>query len=433
MLMKKLFVCCLCTFLFLVQHAQDTTLLNQKDSSQQVIRIQDTVSQTIKLDTVLRIIDVNPYFTLHVDSTLEYQLQINKNPSNYFWYLKNAPVGLRINKDNGKIMFKADKSFFHSGKLKYDVNYKVLVGVQSLTDPTERIDTSFTIIFYNTEVFPSKIKPGISNAVTVEEGNTINFKVFCENGSFPIENIITVTSSPISNYSLVQQCGDEFSWAPSFDFVKETDPGKERVVNLHFIGITKFGIKDTATVRLTIKDGLNYPLALAEYNQSVKNIEKYVLQLKFTFLQLDKRLKKTKNVRTTFDLTSAITSLTGTIMSTSSSQDAQRTGKILPSVGLELVPIKEASVPNKAVDQNQAALIRTSIKRLEYMLQDNQLVGERDPEITRKINKLKDELKQVQVQLIDVPIELTNDFTEEELNRYFNSPKVNKKYRLNRK
>jgi hypothetical protein len=58
------------------------------------------------------------------------------------------------------------------------------------------------------------------------------------------------------------------------------------------------------------------------------------------------------------------------------------------------------------------------------------LVGERDWEVSKKTNKLKDELKQIQIQLIDVPVELTNNFTEEQLNRYFNSPKVNKKYRL---
>ena len=46
------------------------------------------------------------------------------------------------------------------------------------------------------------------------------------------------------------------------------------------------------------------------------------------------------------------------------------------------------------------------------------------------MNKLKEELKQSQMQLIDVPLEITNQMTEEELNRYFNSPKVNKKYRL---
>ena len=167
-----------------------------------------------------------------------------------------------------------------------------------------------------------------------------------------------------------------------------------------------------------------------KYKQAVRNTERYVLQLKFTFLQLDKKLKKTKNIRTSFDLTSATTSLTGTILATSSSQDAQRTGKILPSVGLAMVPIKEASVPNRGVDQNQAATIRSSIKRLEYMIGENALIGEKDWEIAKKTNKLKDELKQIQIQLIDVPIEFTNDLTEAELNRYFNSPKVNKKYRL---
>jgi hypothetical protein len=381
-------------------------------------------------DTTLRIIDLNPYFTLHVDSSLSYQLQINKNPGQYFWYLKNSPVGLRINKETGLISFKADKSYFLSGKLKYDVNYKVFLGVQNMTDPSERVDTSFTIVFYNTEIIPSRVKPSISSSAVIEEGETLSFKVMCDHGSFPIESIMTQTSVPISRYGNVQQCGDEFSWTPGYDMVKETDPGKERTLNLYFIGSTKFQIKDTAVVKLTVRDALNFPLINEEYRQVVKNVERYVLQLKYSFLQLDKRLKKTKSFRTTFDLTSATTSLTGTVLSTSSDESTQKKGKILPSVGLALVPIKEASVPNKAVDQNQASLIRTSIKRLEYMLQDNQLIGAKDPDLLKKTNKLKDELKQVQMQLIEVPIEITNNFSEEELNRYFNSPKVNKKYRL---
>ncbi|HEX2534897.1 MAG TPA: hypothetical protein VHK69_14230, partial [Chitinophagaceae bacterium] len=192
--------------------------------------------------------------------------------------------------------------------------------------------------------------------------------------------------------------------------------------------------RDTNTVRLMVRDALNYPVSLQEYRQAVKNTESYVLKLKYTFLIMDKKLKKTRSVRTTFDLTSASTSLTGTILSTSGKpgSDQDRMSKILPSVGLAMVPIKEASAPNKTVDQNQATLVRTNIKRLEYGLTDNQLIGEKDPDITRKLNKIKEELKQVQVQLIDVPIELTNDLSEEELNRYFNSPKVMKKYRLKR-
>lgn len=399
---------------------------------------QDTASITADtthippIESPLRILNLNPFFTLHVDSMMTYQMMINKPVENYFWYLRNAPVGLRITKD-GVIQFRAEKSLFLSGKLKYDQVYPVNIGVQNLNDPKEKVDTSFAITFYNTEVIPSRIKPSVGNSVTVDEGAPLSFKVFCENGSFPIENIMVITSIPISNYKLVETCGGEFSWTPPYDLVKDSDPGKEKIFNLQLIGTTRFQMRDTATLRVTVRDALNYPIALAEYNQVVKNIQRYVLQLKFTFLQLDKRLKKTKTIRTGFDLTSASTSLTGTILATSADANDQRTGKILPSVGLALVPIKEASVPSKVVDQNQASQIRTSIKRLEYMLQDNQVVGDHDPDIARKVAKLKDELKQVQIQLIEVPVELTNELTEEELNRYFNSPKVNRKYRLSGK
>ncbi|MGE5521879.1 MAG: hypothetical protein ACM3VS_18290 [Candidatus Dadabacteria bacterium] len=411
--MKKILLSLILFTTFLISNGQDTTVTSLQD-------------------TTLRIIDLNPFFSLHVDSAMSYQLHINKNPFEYFWYLKNAPPGLRVNKETGLITFKADKSYFLSGRLKYDMNYKVFLGVQNLNNPNDKVDTSFTIVFYNTDVVPSHVKPTVSSIVNADEGETIAFKVFCENGSFPIENIITLTSVPIANFKMVQSCGDEFSWTPTFDFVKDNDKSQERSVNVIFIGSNKFQVKDTAVVRLTIRNALNYPVALSEYNQTVKNIQRYVLQLKYTFLQLDKKLKKTKTFRTTFDLTSATTSLTGTIMSTSGDPKTQSTGKVLPSVGLALVPIKEASVPNKSVDQNQAAQIRSNIKRLEYMLQDNQLLDEKDPDITRKTAKLKDELKQVQVQLIDVPIEITNNLSEEELNQYFNSPKVNKKYRLKR-
>jgi hypothetical protein len=36
------------------------------------------------------------------------------------------------------------------------------------------------------------------------------------------------------------------------------------------------------------------------------------------------------------------------------------------------------------------------------------------------------------VQLVDIPVEITSDMTERQLNEYFNSPKVNKKYRVKR-
>lgn len=380
-------------------------------------------------DSVLRIINLNPSFTQHVDSSLSYQFEINRDPSKYYWFLKNSPVGLKINKDNGLLTFRAEKSYFLSGKLKYDFPYKVAIGVQNLLNPNDRIDTSFTLLFFNTDIIPSKVKPTVNGTLYVDEGETVSFKVQCETGSFPIEDILFSSSVPIKNYSLVNKCNDEFSWTPDFDFVKKDSI----VVNLSFIATTKFQLRDTANVKIVVKNALNYPLALDEYNQTVRKLNTYILELKYTFLQLDKGLKKNKTARTGFDLTGASTALTGTILSTSSGAGAQNVGKVLPSVGVALVPIKEAAVPAKVVDQNQASLIRTSIKRLEYMLTDNTLVGEKDADIVQKTNKLKDELKQAQVQLIDIPVDISSTMTEEELNNYFNSPKVNKKYRLKTK
>jgi|GEM_PF-6995064 len=155
---------------------------------------------TIPQDTVLRIKNLNPYFTLHVDSVLQYPLEINKNPSDYYWFLRNSPVGLRINKDNGALTCKVEKSFFFSGKLKYDQEYKVAVGVQSLSNPKERVDTFFTIVFYNTDIIPSRVKPSVSGTLYVEEGQTVNFKIQCETGSFPIENITFFSNTPLINY-----------------------------------------------------------------------------------------------------------------------------------------------------------------------------------------------------------------------------------------
>lgn len=384
-------------------------------------------------DSVLRIININPFFSVHVDSVLSYPFQINKNTSDYFWYLKNAPVGLRINKDNGLLYFKADRSYFMSGRLKYDYDYKVSIGVQNLTNPAERVDTNFTLVFFNTEIIPSALRPTINGTVWIEEGDTLRFKVLCETGNFPFENILTFTSIPIGSFTPVQQCNDQFMWAPGYDFVKESDSAKIRSVVISFVGSTKFKMQDTAQLKIIVRNSLDYPLAVVQYNQLVHDMNSYILKLKFTFLQLDGTIKKTKRARTGFDLTAASAALTGTVLSTSGNPDSKRTGLILPSVGLVISPIKEATAPNKTAEQNQATLVRSSIKRLEYVLQDNTLVGEKDAALTQKMAKIKEELKQSQLQLIDVPIEMANDMTEDELNRYFNSKSVSKKYNLKKK
>jgi hypothetical protein len=394
-------------------------------------QVQDTaLNLQQSQDTLLRIRNLSPFFTVHVDSMLNYGLEINKNPSNYYWYLRNSPLGIKIDKDNGMLTFKADRSYFLSGRLRYDYPYKVSVGVQNLQKPEERIDTTFTIQFFTTDIVPSRLKPSVNSILFVDEGDTINFKIECEEGSFPVDNISFFSNLPIKNYKSVKKCDDDFVWSPPYDFVGENDSARLKLVVLYFIGANKFYIRDTAIVKLYVRASLNYPLMLHEYERTVKEVHTYTLQLKYAFVELDKKVKNTKTTRTTFDMTSGSTALGGTVFSSMASASAQTVGKILPSAGVALVPVKEAVAPQKTAEQNSASLVRSSIKRLEYQVHENSLAGGKDPNITRKINKLRDEMQQIQIQLIDVPIDENNNMTEEQLNDYFNSNKVNNKYKL---
>ncbi len=384
---------------------------------------------SVHSDSILRIKNINPYFTLHVDSTLKYAFEINKDQAQYYWYLKNSPVGLKINKDNGVLTFKAEKSYFLSGRLKYDYEYKVDIGLQNLDDPKDKVDTSFILMFYNTEIIASKIKPSVTSTIYIDEGDTISFKLQCENGSFPIEDITYFSNYQAKSLTPVNKCNDDFTWYAPFDFVKDTDKDKQKMLELVFVGTNKFSNKDTAIIKIYVRENINYPQRVQEFDKLKNDVQQYVLQLKSSFRILDQKLKKTKKTRTGFDLASAATGLGGTVFSSMSNPDQKTVGKILPSVGVALVPVKEATAPNNSSDQNTASLVRNSIKRLEYLLADNTLVGDRDPQILAKTTKLKDELKQMQIQLIDIPIAEEN-LSSKELDEYFNSPKVNKKYRV---
>lgn len=384
-------------------------------------------------DTTLRIRNLNPYFTLHVDSSLSYKLDINKDQNNYYWYIKNSPLGLRINKDNGLLTFKADKAYFLSGKLKYDVEYKVQLGVQSLNKANDKIDTFFTIVFFNTEIIPSKIRPSVSSPVTVDEGDTIRFQLSCENGNFPIEMINFESNIPIKSLTSISKCNDEFVWWIPYDFVKDNDSGKVKIFKLQFIGTDKFRNRDTAQVRVIVRDAINYPLKKQEYDKVVADYNRYIQQLKYSFRTLDKKIRKTRNSRVAFDMTSSSSALAGTILSTSTNDSQKNVGRVLPAVGVTLVPVKEAVSPNKVNDQNSVSLIRTSIRRLEYILSENGLIGDKDPDIILKTTKLKTDLKQIQLQLIDVPLEEVLDTDSKDANKYFEDPKVNKKYRSRKK
>ena len=227
-------------------------------------------------DSILRIINLNPFFTLQVDSLLTYDLQINKNPQHYYWFIKNAPLGLKIDKNTGVVSFKAEKGLFKSGKLKYDIPYKVEKGVQNMQNPKERADTGFTILIYSTEVIVSKLKPTIGSSMELEEGDSIRFRVQCEDGTFPIEQITILTNEPINKFKSVNKCDDEFAWMVPFNFIRDNDTSRIKTLVIQFVGIDKFQNKDTATVKLRIKPGINYPEKIMEYNMISDEMKKYI-------------------------------------------------------------------------------------------------------------------------------------------------------------
>jgi hypothetical protein len=98
--------------------------------------------------------------------------------------------------------------------------------------------------------------------------------------------------------------------------------------------------------------------------------------------------------------------------------------------GLTLVPVKEAVAPNKTQEQNTASQVRAAIKRLEFIKSENTLTGERDQDILSKTRKMRDELKQTRLQLVDLPLVDFENVSQQDVNDYFNNPKVNKKYKL---
>lgn len=390
------------------------------------------IPEIVNLDSNLRITNLNPFFTIHVDSVLNYELNINKDAKQYYWYLKKAPVGLKIDKSTGTIFFKAEKTYFLSGRLKYDFPYKVEFGVQNLKDATDKVDTSLSILFYSTEINLSKVKPAVFGTLLVEEGDTVRFRVQCEKGTFPLEQLNFNSNIPIVIEKQINRCEDEFVWMVPFDFIKDNDTARQKILSLAFIGYDKFFNKDTAFVKIAVKPGINYPQRNLEHSMVSQELRSYIQILKLTFYVISKNIKTTKTTRTAFDITGSTTALAGTVLTSTGASEASKSfGKILPSIALTLVPVKEAVSPNRIQEQNTASQIRTITKRLDYLLSDNQIIGSRDVEVVQKTKKLTDELKQARLQFIDLPMVEFDDKVNQNLaDKYFNDPKVIRKYKL---
>jgi hypothetical protein len=339
---------------------------------------------------------------------------------------------VRIGKNDGNLYVKAEKALFKTGRLKYDIPYRIQLGVQNLHNPTERIDTAFTILFYSTEVIVSKLKPTTSPVLTVEEGDSIQFRIQCEEGSFPIEQISINSSMPLANYTAAKNCNDEFKWVIPFGIFRENDTAKQKIVTLDFIGSDKFYNKDTASIKVILRPGINYPMRNEVHKRIENEMFYYIQNMKLTFYVVSSAVKKNKNTRTYFDIGSSSTALAGTIISTTAENpNTVQIGKIMPSIGLTLIPVKEGVAPNKVQEQNTATQVRAEVRRLEYVLSENRLSGERDLEVLIKTKRLQDELRKSKLQFVDLPmVEFDEKFSEADADKYFQDPKVNKKYKL---
>jgi hypothetical protein len=384
------------------------------------------------LDTALRIMNVNPYFTLHVDSVLNYDFIINRDSRNYFWFLVNSPLGARIDRNTGNLYIKADKGLFRSGRLKYDVPYKVQLGVQNLYNPMDRVDTSFTVVYYSTEVVLSKLKPTSSSVISVEEGDSVQFKIQCDEGTFPIEQISINTSMPISGFTPVRRCNEEFKWVIPFGIFRDNDTARQRTVVVDFIGSDKFFNRDTVSIRINIRPGINYAVRNEQHKVTETEFYRYIQNLKLSFYVVSKSVKKNRSSRTAFDIGGSTTALAGTVMNATSERGskAEAIGKVMPSVGLTLVPVKEAAAPNKVQEQNTATQLRAEVKRLEYILSENKLNGSRDIEVLAKTRRLQEELKKSRMQFLDIPFDFDEKVSDADADKFFKDPKVNKNYRL---
>ena len=64
--------------------------------------------------------------------------------------------------------------------------------------------------------------------LVIEEGDTLNFKLQCEEGSFPIESITYFSNFPIRSLTSITHCGDDFTWVAPYDFIKDDEKDKQK-------------------------------------------------------------------------------------------------------------------------------------------------------------------------------------------------------------
>src|SRR6185312_11233156 len=104
------------------------------------------------------------------------------------------------------------------------------------------------------------------------------------------ESITYYSNYPIRSTTPVTRCGDQFTWVAPYDFIKDDEKINERQLQIKFVGIDKFFNRDTAIVNVLVKQTINYPYRMMQYNKISDDIERYIVQLKNTFRSLDQKV-----------------------------------------------------------------------------------------------------------------------------------------------
>ncbi len=167
--------------LYLVLVIISTTGFAQIPTFHAPLQLQDT---TVKPDDTLRIRNLNPYFSLHVDSTPFLSAGDQPGPEQVLLFYERCS---RRHEDQGErpADFPGGQILISfPARLKYDYEYKVKIGVQNLNNPRDRLDTSFTIVFYHRD-HPFPCKTHRQQRPVLDEGDTISFRVQCETGTYP--------------------------------------------------------------------------------------------------------------------------------------------------------------------------------------------------------------------------------------------------------
>ena len=108
------------------------------------------------------------------------------------------------------------------------------------------------------------------------------------------------------------------------------------------------------------------------------------------------------------------------ILTTAQNPNTVEIGRIMPGIGLTLIPVKEGVALSKVQEQNTATQVRAKVRRLEYVPSENRLSGERNIEVLMKTKIIQDELRKSRLQFVDLPmVEFGEKFSEADADKLF--------------